>query len=632
MSPSPALSSLASPTRSRTRGRTLVALIATVLTVAGLLAAAGVARPAASARAATPAAHTVTYDGYSFMVDGTRTYLWSGEFHPYRLPSPDLWRDVLQKMKAAGFNATSIYFDWGYHSPRPGVYDFTGVRDMDQAARHRAARSASTSSPGPAPYINAEVDGGGFPAWLDAKPGLDRSADPQYLKYADEWLTRIDAILQRHQLTNGTGTVIAYQVENEYYNGDAAGRAYMQHLEDKARADGITVPADRQQQRDVQQRHRRARRRRPGLLPAGLRLLEPHAVDRRARHLLRPPGGQAAVHAGVPGRRVRPVGRTGLRQVRPADQRPVRERVLQAEHRRRRHRAELLHALRRDVLGMERHPAELHQLRLRRGHHRGSAARPEVLRGQADRLLHPGRRTADQDRQPAAGARSTPQRSSTPRAATPTRARSSTRCGTPTRRPPRSTPPTSHSTSTRAAGTRTTTPTRPCSTPAAAGRTSAPSRATPRGDYQRTESFSNTRATTWTSRSPAPAVRFDHLQDGQPRHRRRLPRRQEGRERRHLRGEHRRPGRRLPGRDLGHRPPHADDRRVAARRTPPSSDTFVSVDAIDVPTAATSATYYPTVPQQPGHRDHARTAGSRRSSWPTTTSGRATCSTRRRSS
>jgi beta-galactosidase GanA len=65
-------------------------------------------------------------------VDGKRTVLWSGEFHPYRLPSPDLWRDVLQKLKASGYNAVSVYFDWGYHSPRQGVYDFTGVRDMDR--------------------------------------------------------------------------------------------------------------------------------------------------------------------------------------------------------------------------------------------------------------------------------------------------------------------------------------------------------------------------------------------------------------------------------------------------------------------------------------------------------------------
>ncbi len=225
--------------------RAAVVLLAALLLTVGLST---VVRPATPARAATaaavvgtPGAHTVTYDGYSFSIDGKRTYLWSGEFHPYRLPSPSLWRDVLQKMKAAGFNATSIYFDWGYHSPRPGVYDFTGVRDMDQLL-DIAQEVGIDVIARPAPYINAEVDGGGLPAWLDTLPGVDRSADPLFLKYADQWLTQIDAILQRHQLTNGTGTVIAYQVENEYYNGNAAGRAYMQHLEDKARADGITVP------------------------------------------------------------------------------------------------------------------------------------------------------------------------------------------------------------------------------------------------------------------------------------------------------------------------------------------------------------------------------------------------------
>ncbi len=197
--------------------------------------------PAAAARAAGPPAHTVTFDGYSFLVDGQRTYLWSGEFHYFRLPSPSLWLDIFQKMKAAGFNATSLYFDWGYHSPAPGVYDFTGVRDVDrlldlaqQAGLYVIAR--------PAPYINAEVDGGGLPTWLTTKDEQNRTNDPKFLAYADEWLGRIDKILARHQLTNGTGTVIAYQVENEYYNGNAASRQYMQHLEDKARADGITVP------------------------------------------------------------------------------------------------------------------------------------------------------------------------------------------------------------------------------------------------------------------------------------------------------------------------------------------------------------------------------------------------------
>src|SRR2546430_12356294 len=79
----------------------------------------------ASASPAVAATHTVTYDHYSLMIDGKRAYIWSGEFHYWRLPSPSLWRDVLEKLKAAGYNATSIYFDWGYHSPKPGVYDFT---------------------------------------------------------------------------------------------------------------------------------------------------------------------------------------------------------------------------------------------------------------------------------------------------------------------------------------------------------------------------------------------------------------------------------------------------------------------------------------------------------------------------
>jgi beta-galactosidase GanA len=199
----------------------------------------------AAARPATVASphttHTVTYDGYSLMIDGKRTYVWSGEFHYYRLPSPDLWRDALQKMKAAGFNAASIYFDWAYHSPKPGVYDFTGVRNVDQLL-DIANEVGIYVIARPGPYINAEVDGGGFPAWLGTMPGRDRSNDPTYLAAADQWMSRINTILARHQLTNGTGTVILDQIENEFYDGSAQARAYMTHLENLARTNGITVP------------------------------------------------------------------------------------------------------------------------------------------------------------------------------------------------------------------------------------------------------------------------------------------------------------------------------------------------------------------------------------------------------
>jgi beta-galactosidase GanA len=175
------------------------------------------------------------------MIDGRRTVIWSGEFHYWRLPSPSLWRDVLQKMKAEGYNAVSIYFDWAYHSPRQGVYDFTGVRDVDQLL-DIAAQVGLYVIARPGPYLNAETSGGGFPGWLTNQAGKARSDAPDYLAAADEWLTRIDAILARHQLTDGTGTVISYQIENELASTGTSQRNYMQHLYDKVRTDGITVP------------------------------------------------------------------------------------------------------------------------------------------------------------------------------------------------------------------------------------------------------------------------------------------------------------------------------------------------------------------------------------------------------
>jgi len=116
-------------TRLRRNALTLFVTAALVASLSTSTVAGASDSPLAGAPAA---AHTVSLDDYSFKIDGQRVYLWSGEFHYFRLPSPDLWLDIFQKMKAAGFNATSLYFDWDYHSGKPGQYDFTGVRDIDK--------------------------------------------------------------------------------------------------------------------------------------------------------------------------------------------------------------------------------------------------------------------------------------------------------------------------------------------------------------------------------------------------------------------------------------------------------------------------------------------------------------------
>ncbi|MEV1065140.1 beta-galactosidase [Streptomyces sp. NPDC050263] len=220
----------------RVKGKSL--LLATALAVMPLTSA-RVATPA-QAEAQAPAPHTVTYDQYSVQVDGKPLYLWGAEFHYFRLPSPDAWRDVLQKIKAGGFNAVSLYFDWGYHSAKPGSYDFTGIRDVERLL-DEAERAGLYVIARPGPYINAEVSGGGMPAWRKTQAGVNRTSEPEYMKAAREWMSRINPIIARHQLTRGTGNVILYQIENEYQGGrqDAD---YMQTLIDWARADGIDVP------------------------------------------------------------------------------------------------------------------------------------------------------------------------------------------------------------------------------------------------------------------------------------------------------------------------------------------------------------------------------------------------------
>jgi beta-galactosidase GanA len=214
----------------------LIVLFALLTGTPSFPAAAG--PPAPAAAGAGQQRHEVGYDRYSLTVDGRRVLLWSGEFHYFRLPSPDLWRDVLEKIRAAGFNGVSLYFHWGYHSPAPGVYDFTGVRDVDRLLRMTEELGLYVVAR-PGPYINAETTGGGFPAWLKLVEGRARTSDPGYTAAYRDWLGHLDPIIARHQVTRG-GSVIAYNVENEY--GANVDPRYMEQLQETARGHGVDVP------------------------------------------------------------------------------------------------------------------------------------------------------------------------------------------------------------------------------------------------------------------------------------------------------------------------------------------------------------------------------------------------------
>ncbi|GAA2061128.1 beta-galactosidase [Catenulispora yoronensis] len=81
----------------------------------------------------------------------------------------------------------------------------------------------------PGPYICAEWDFGGLPAWLlaDGEVRL-RTVDSGYLAAVDQWFDQLIPVVAELQASRG-GPVVAVQIENEYGSfGDDAG--YLEHL------------------------------------------------------------------------------------------------------------------------------------------------------------------------------------------------------------------------------------------------------------------------------------------------------------------------------------------------------------------------------------------------------------------
>ena len=109
------------------------------------------------------------------------------------------------------------------------------LREVQEEGLHAIVR--------PGPYICAEFDGGGFPAWLFRDPEVGvRTLEPRYMAAVTDYLRAVMDIVAPLQIDRG-GPVILLQVENEYgaYGSD---HAYLQALTDLFRETGATVPLD----------------------------------------------------------------------------------------------------------------------------------------------------------------------------------------------------------------------------------------------------------------------------------------------------------------------------------------------------------------------------------------------------
>ncbi|WP_084956550.1 glycoside hydrolase family 35 protein [Thermoactinospora rubra] len=176
-------------------------------------------------------------DGRVFRLDGREFRVLSGALHYFRVV-PGHWRHRLRMLRAMGLNTVETYVPWNLHEPGPGR--FTRVEELG-AFLDAAAEEGLLAIVRPGPYICAEWDNGGLPAWLTARPGVRvRTSDPRYLAHVDRYLAEVIPRVAERQVTRG-GNVIMVQVENEY-GSFGTDRDYLRHLADRLTGHGVEVP------------------------------------------------------------------------------------------------------------------------------------------------------------------------------------------------------------------------------------------------------------------------------------------------------------------------------------------------------------------------------------------------------
>ncbi len=169
----------------------------------------------------------LTIENGQFFIEGKPFQIYSGAMHYFRVPR-EYWEDRLLKLKAAGFNTVETYTCWNLHEPKPGVFDFSGMLDIAEFLRI-AQKAGLYAIVRPGPYICAEWDFGGFPAWLlkDKNMRLRCNYAP-YLDCVRRYYMALGEQISGLLEKNG-GNIIAMQVENEYgsYGND---KQYLQAI------------------------------------------------------------------------------------------------------------------------------------------------------------------------------------------------------------------------------------------------------------------------------------------------------------------------------------------------------------------------------------------------------------------
>lgn len=175
----------------------------------------------------------------TFYLNGEPFQIISGAIHYFRIV-PEYWKDRLEKLKAMGCNTVETYIPWNMHEPQKGHFHFDGMLDIEKFIQ-TAQDLGLYVILRPSPYICAEWEFGGLPAWLLAEDGMKLRVNYEpFLKHVYEYYDVLLKKIAAYQINFG-GPVILMQIENEYgyYAND---KDYLQLLKNKMTESGVVVP------------------------------------------------------------------------------------------------------------------------------------------------------------------------------------------------------------------------------------------------------------------------------------------------------------------------------------------------------------------------------------------------------
>ena len=173
-----------------------------------------------------------------FYLDKQPFKILSGAIHYFRIHPKD-WYHSLFNLKALGFNTVETYIPWNLHEAKQGEFCWQGQLDIEHFL-DLAQDLGLYAIVRPSPFICAEWEFGGLPAWLLQENVRVRSSDVKYLEFVRKYYQELIPKLAKHQLNQG-GNILMFQIENEYgsYGED---KTYLKALKKMMDELGITSP------------------------------------------------------------------------------------------------------------------------------------------------------------------------------------------------------------------------------------------------------------------------------------------------------------------------------------------------------------------------------------------------------